>query len=102
MFMDKRVKKLLLLIFAFGMIGMEKYCKVTRQILIPTKYIEIMTEKGPHLLTREYPEFFERLDYIYDHCLNLTHPIDYKQNLWITPFSLHFNDDLGWVDESVV
>ena len=64
-----------------------------RQIDFPKKYIEAMTKKGPHPLTRKYPKFLERLNYIYDHCPNLSFPIDYKLNLGTTSFYLHFNDD---------
>ena len=65
----------------------------TRQIDFPKKYIEAMIKKGPHPLTSKYPEFLERLNYIYDHCPNLSFPIDYKLTLGTTPFYLHFNDD---------
>ena len=67
--------------------------KDTRQIKFPEVYAKVMTEKGPHPLTREYPKFQERLNYIYDHCPNLSTPIKYELNLGTTPFYLHFNDD---------
>ena len=65
----------------------------TRDIVFPMKYIEAMTKKGPHPLTSKYPTFLERLNYIYDHCPNLTFSIDYRLTLRTTPYYLHFNDD---------
>ena len=64
-----------------------------RQIVFPKKYIEVMTKKGPHPLTSKYPEFLHRLNYIYDHCPNLSFPKDYELNLGTTSYYLHFNDD---------
>ena len=64
-----------------------------RQIVFPKKYIEVMTKKGPHPLTRKHPAFMERLNYIDKHCLDLTNPIDYTIHLGHGLFFLHFNDD---------
>ena len=67
--------------------------KDTRQIKFPKVYAKVMTEKGPHPLTREYPKFQERLKYIYKQCPKLDNPIDYRLNLGTTSYFLHFNDD---------
>ena len=64
-----------------------------RQIVFLKKYGEAMTKKGPHPLTRKYPEFLERLHNIDKNCPNLNYSIDYKLYLGTTPFYLHFNDD---------
>ena len=67
--------------------------KGKKQISFPKTYIEAMTEKGPHPLTKKYPKFLERLDYIYEHCPSLSTPVDYKLNLDDYLFFLQFNDD---------
>ena len=67
--------------------------KHKRQILFSKKYGEAMTEKGPHPLTRKYPEFLERIHNIDQHCPNLNYSIDYKLDLGNTPYFIHFNDD---------
>ena len=67
--------------------------KNTEQIFFPKKYIEAMIEKGSHPLTRKYPKFLERLQYIDQHCQNLSNPIDYKLKHEAGLYAVHFNDD---------